>query len=406
MLTSALDTGAELRIAGVPAAGFLRGDRALREQLLGHVSGHGARAGAALPCGASWGEAAEVVGGCLELVSSALQDGRMTEVPSALSARIGDWAADGVALEAVQYAMHRGFRFVHDRLARHAGRADAQAVTLAGQRLAVVFDRVQASFTGAYLREVRTEHGGAAAIGAVLATALTSGAAVPATARAAGFPIADSYVVLALGLGDPHRDADRSLRRARTELAAARIPALLGVGGGTLLVPEGGDAAAREVFDRLRTTIGAPIRAGAVRAARGDVPEAARRAHELLELAERLERPSGIYLMADLAVEYQVSRPGPGRRQLAAVLAPLRAQPELLATLAAYLRYDRHRRRTSRALFIHDNTVDHRLRRIAALTGLDPMHVDGLWSLQAALVAHSYELGAVAPGQPIAAEAG
>ncbi|MBF6351493.1 helix-turn-helix domain-containing protein [Nocardia flavorosea] len=95
--------------------------------------------------------------------------------------------------------------------------------------------------------------------------------------------------------------------------------------------------------------------------------------------------------MADLAVEYQITRPGPARRRLAKSLDPLLPQPELLETLSTHLAYERNRQRTARALYVHANTVDYRLRRIARLTGLDPADSEGLWHLQAAMIANAYE---------------
>ncbi|WP_348537137.1 PucR family transcriptional regulator [Nocardia carnea] len=107
--------------------------------------------------------------------------------------------------------------------------------------------------------------------------------------------------------------------------------------------------------------------------------------------------------MADLAVEYQITRPGPARRRLAKSLDPLLPQPELLETLSTHLAYERNRQRTARALYVHANTVDYRLRRIARLTGLDPADSEGLWHLQAAMIANAYETTHAsdpAPGSP------
>ncbi|MEU4841204.1 helix-turn-helix domain-containing protein [Nocardia testacea] len=62
---------------------------------------------------------------------------------------------------------------------------------------------------------------------------------------------------------------------------------------------------------------------------------------------------------------------------------------------------DRNRRRTARALGIHANAPDYRLRRIARYSGLDPAGADDLWHLQGALVASAYETvpaGAAVPG--------
>ena len=64
-----------------------------------------------------------------------------------------------------------------------------------------------------------------------------------------------------------------------------------------------------------------------------EVPAAAKQAHELLDLARLLGRPVGTYGMHDLALEYQLTRPGPARQYLARVLDPLDDSPELVETL-------------------------------------------------------------------------
>ncbi|MFD6107934.1 PucR family transcriptional regulator, partial [Nocardia salmonicida] len=71
-------------------------------------------------------------------------------------------------------------------------------------------------------------------------------------------------------------------------------------------------------------------------------------------------------------------------------LDPLVANPLLLRTLTVYLLSDQNRQRAARRLFIHPNTIDHRLKRIAGITGLDPARPDGQWGLRAALVARAY----------------
>lgn len=405
-------TTRELEIAGLPATEHLPRPRRLSQQLLDHLAGteESSAAGAMMPCGVARREAADVVAGCVDLVTAVLQGREIGRLPERVYSKIADWAADGVALEAVQHATHLGFRFVLDLLARHAHGADSQAMVVASRRLAEVLDSVLTAFTRAYVRELRAHSAIRQAGAEALATALIAGTSTAEMARECGFPAADDYAVFAVSLARPADDiaetghnrtnAYRRLRRLRAELTrGGEVPlARLSEAGGTLLIPaDPHDDDATSLYERLRSAVGDPLPATVLHARRDEIPEATRRAHELLDLAQRLHRPARLYRMSDLAVEYQITRPGPARQRLARVLDPLVPQPELLDTLTTHLANDRNRQRTARALYVHANTIDHRLRRIARLTGLDPAGTEGLWHLQAALIAHAYETGPALP---------
>ncbi|MEU4431536.1 helix-turn-helix domain-containing protein [Nocardia rhamnosiphila] len=407
MLTGSPYPTRELEIAGIPAVGHLHHGPRLSQQLLDHLApdGGGTEPAALMPCGVGRRDAAEVVTGCLDLVAAALQDGGVGEVPAPLHRKIEDWAAEGVALEAVQHSIHRGFRFVLDLLARRARTADGPAMVVVGQRLGEVLDRVITTFTQAYLREFRAHTVARYAGAEALTTALISGTSTAGTARESGFREATAYAVLALDLTGPPGEtgddgygpahAPRRLRRVRAELArGGDMPlARLSEAGGTVLLPDRAhdDLAVTRLFDRLQSAVRGSLLATVVHARHDEVPDATRRAHELLDLAQRLRRPARLYRLADLAVEYQITRPGPARKRLATALEPLLPHADLLQTLATHLDNDRNRRRTARVLGIHANTLDYRLRRIARYTGLDPASADDLWHLRAALVAGAYE---------------
>ncbi|MBF6194268.1 helix-turn-helix domain-containing protein [Nocardia implantans] len=102
----------------------------------------------------------------------------------------------------------------------------------------------------------------------------------------------------------------------------------------------------------------------------------------------------------DLALECQLTRPGPGRDRLAALLDPLEGHPELFDTLREHIRNDFNRLRTSRTMYPHPNTVDHRLERIGRLTGSDTAVAHALYRLRAALIARTYTQSAPAPDRP------
>jgi sugar diacid utilization regulator len=78
--------------------------------------------------------------------------------------------------------------------------------------------------------------------------------------------------------------------------------------------------------------------------------------------------PPGLYRLDDVALEFQLSQPGPARAKLAALLDPLRENPELLTTLRTYFHSGLSRRRAAAQLHLHPNSVDYRLRKIAVRT--------------------------------------
>lgn len=61
---------------------------------------------------------------------------------------------------------------------------------------------------------------------------------------------------------------------------------------------------------------------------------------------------------------------------------------DLLATLRAYIAADQHVQRTADSLFVHVNTVRHRLGRVREVSGRDPMTLSGLTDLRIALWAY------------------
>ncbi|MYW10435.1 PucR family transcriptional regulator, partial [Streptomyces sp. SID2563] len=132
---------------------------------------------------------------------------------------------------------------------------------------------------------------------------------------------------------------------------------------------------------------GVPVTAAAETAAPDGVPAAVARNGEIVDLVARTGRAPGLYRLADVLLEYQLSRPSEALRGLAGLLSPLDAKPELLHTLETYLGHGLDRRAAAAALHVHPNTVDYRIRRIDRLTGLSPARPADLQHLSAALVA-------------------
>ncbi|MGA5823015.1 PucR family transcriptional regulator [Kitasatospora sp. NPDC094028] len=141
---------------------------------------------------------------------------------------------------------------------------------------------------------------------------------------------------------------------------------------------------------------GASVQAGAAAAVPAEVPGAAALACEVLDVARAFDRPPGLHRLDDVLLEYQLTRPSQARSRLAALLEPLVDGGELLTTLRTHLAGGLNRRHTASALHLHPNTVDYRLRRIAALTGLDPTQPADVLRITAAIAARTAEQAAPA----------
>lgn len=224
-----------------------------------------------------------------------------------------------------------------------------------------------------------------------------------AAARITGYAYTDRYDVIALALhqvnpggqeGDTPADTD-IIERIRAELLLGGpdpLPAQLGPGGNTILIPGAGRHArcAEELLVQLSDAADAALVATVVQAENDRIPAAAALAHDLLEVAVRLGYRPGMYRWAELALPYHLTRPGPAFDRLTALLEPLAAHPHLLDMLAHHLDTGFQPRRTARRLGVHINTVRHRLERTRQLIGLDPMRPDDSWLLRSALIAHTF----------------
>ncbi|HEX8864454.1 MAG TPA: helix-turn-helix domain-containing protein [Lentzea sp.] len=293
-------------------------------------------------------------------------------------------AEEGVPINVVLTAYHVGIQVVWEALVPDALPEEVGQVlrlnALAMRYLQVVTPVVSAG----YLDERQTMFDDERSARQSLLTGLLAG-----TVEAPG-----PYVVLALHV-PPHPDellpgvdasvaARRKLRRVRTELERhSREPVLssLGVEGGLALLPGEGERLDRIVADVTRAA-GVPLTVAAVAAPPSGVAAAAELAREVLAVG--LRSGPGLYRLADVLLEYQLSRPSAALEPLASIVAPL--TEELVGTLEVYLRRG-SRRPAASELHVHPNTVDYRLRRVAELTGLDPTRIEHVTLLTAALAA-------------------
>ncbi|MFJ9611180.1 PucR family transcriptional regulator [Kitasatospora sp. NPDC101176] len=337
-------------------------------------------------------------------------------------------AEEGLPLDAVLLAHHLGLEVCWEFATRHA-RADDAADLLVLNRL--LLDQLRQATTAAgagYLDEHRPAGDPRGAARQSLLTALLAGSPAEEAAARAGLRLPPRYAVLCLSVSDhpdehtpgvePAVAARRKLRRLTAELGHhTRQSALAALtsSGGLVLVPIGpdqapptagrttddGQAPEAEPWPHLAATVaaaaraaGAPVLAGAAAAAPAEVPDAAALAYEVLDVARAFGRPPGLHRLDDVLLEYQLTRPSRARARLAALLEPLTDGGELLTTLRTHLAGGLNRRHTATTLHLHPNTVDYRLRRIAALTGLDPARPADVLRITAAIAARTAERAA------------
>ncbi|QSE89176.1 helix-turn-helix domain-containing protein [Rhodococcus pseudokoreensis] len=401
------EAGSQILVDGRPASAPLRDTLTVAQNLVRHFADN------VTPCGSLPGEQLQsdvmdftIV--CLGLGIQMLDEGisptdeDLAEVRNS-SAR---WAREGFPLKLVLRILHEGIREAGDLVASNAREEDLPELLVIQKVMFSLLECVTVAATTSYVEEleaVNSERDGAAVN---LVTALLSGRNAATAARHAGVELADEYVVLGLSIPShpteavTHRRkavvARQKLHRLQIELADAAGGAALcslSPDGGTLLLPGSPERAWMvSLLDRIGAAAGVPLTATATRVRTDGIPAAADQVHELLGLAHQLGLEPGLYEMDDLALEYQLTRPGPGRTYLARLLEPLKGSPELVETLEVHIGHDLNRQRTAKQMHLHTNTVDYRLKRVAQLTGCDPTRPSGLRRIQAALVARRLEV--------------
>lgn len=338
---------------------------------------------------------------------------RLPSTGELLAARAGAVrrAEEGVPLDDLLMAYTTGNRITWQLLAQEVppGReAEIAAFTPFVYRYLEAMVR---AVTEAYVEERRRIEQDEGSAFHALVQQLLEGEHASALAQRLGIVLADTYLVVALHLAEhpDERDGDvntdvaarRKVRRVHSAVGAlpgrAATLAQLSPVGGTLLLPGighrlPGRAETKRTVLALGEAAGVEATAASVVArSRADLPESARRAHELLRLARALDRPADVYGLDDLVLEYQVSLDSPARHRLAELVRPLVSHADLLPTVQCWLRNERNRREAADELHVHPNTLDKRLERVAMLTGIEVGTTRGVALLQAGLVALQVE---------------
>ncbi|MGY1752010.1 PucR family transcriptional regulator [Blastococcus sp. SYSU D01042] len=290
-------------------------------------------------------------------------------------------AEEGVPLAALVQTYALGAEVVVDALTEAAGPGEEAALQRLTREQMRAVGAAVAQVTEAYVAGAADQHVAVRE----LTWALVRGERPDEVAARYGLPLESGYLVLRVRAapgGDP--GAGRTaLRRVLAQVAPradGRALSLRDDAGGFVLLPPHVDVG--DLARRLPPGDAGPVVGVASAAAPAEVPAAARRADRVAAVAGR----PGVHRLADVLLEYHLGQPVDSAVEVAAVLDPLAGRVELLGTLAAFLDADLDRRRTAQALGVHANTVDNRLNRVAALTGLDPRTTRGLQLLGAALV--------------------
>lgn len=347
------------------------------------------------------GDIAEIVQHSVRMFADAIEARRVPDETELAAQRRSAQrrAEEGVPLDAILAAYQLGIAMVWSQVSAGAKPDDHADLREVLEMLLEIQRRILCSVTDSYLAARRTidseEHSGRHA----LMAALLSGAEPDGTVRAA-----PRYAVLTLRL-ERHPDEDaaapgvaarRKIRRVREALDAfSQQPCLTAFRSdrGTVLMPMDDDGAAldhealRALIDDAAEAAGAPLTAAVAIADAADVPAAVAHTAEIVDLVRATGRRPGLYRLADVLLDYQLSRPSAALPALAARLEPVAEKPELLSTLQTYLDLDRDRRAAANALHVHPNTVDYRLRRISELTGLSAHRTEDVGELHASLVA-------------------
>lgn len=319
-------------------------------------------------------------------------------------------ADEGVPLEAVVGAYHLGAEECAAQVFSAAEPGDLADVLLVQSQMLAYLRLVSCEVAAGYVQERQTALSDEQVALQSLLSRLLEGGSPQYAADRAGIRLPPCYLVLSIAVG-PHPDelvpgvnhsvaARRKLRRLRNEIQrqTTGVPlSVLSGGGGVVLIPYESEptdfgradrARLSRLVEELGRMCGAELLAAATTAAPEGVAEAARLAGEVRAVAEASGRGPGLYLLDDVLLEYQLSRPSPARAGLAALLDPLDARPELLDTLRAFLAGGLDRRQAAARLQVHPNTVDYRLRKATELTGMDASRGADILTLRAALAAH------------------
>lgn len=311
-------------------------------------------------------------------------------------------ARAGIALDTVLSVYHHGAAAAWHAIAAEATTPEQREQLIAAVPYVIGYlGAVTPGVAGAYLRERQDLHWEQREAKRAVTQALVHGKRADLLAERFGISLAGGFHVIAFRLAESDGVSANSsrpvLRIAQTEVdvLSGRALSALDRSGGVVLVPDVGSEAGVQVdafVSRVAAAVGVRTVAGiAVAANAEEIAACAEEAAEIARLAQQLQRPTGVYRMADLALQYQLARPGPARNWLLSLLIPLQGQGHLLEALRAFIDHAYSRQDAAAALVVHRNTLNYRLNRIATITGYDPNRPEHAQLFAAALTAQDLE---------------
>jgi sugar diacid utilization regulator len=296
-------------------------------------------------------------------------------------------AVQAVGVDAVIRSWRTAERLLEERIIALSGDVDPAELLAAVKKLGILVGRLTDESVEGY-RRVQQEVGSHYdRLTSDLMARIVSGSGLSATEveqRSALIQAdpTDEYLAVAIGISE-REDTAMHLHAQRHLLShlGMRVAARILVGSfddrPLLLVPTRrvGEERLRELLDgalhRYEATRPLALGASARTARLGDSHETARQARLALDVAQRLGRTGVVVSYEAVAVEALLLREPATARVLVEVLRPLFRRPELVETLRAYFGAGHSARAAARKLFVHPNTVPHRLATISRLIGRD-----------------------------------
>lgn len=322
----------------------------------------------------------------LRSVIASLSDGKpLPRAALATAEQIGrSRALQGVPVDALAYSWSTAERALLDKLLSYADVLSAQELRAVVRRLGQAIDALSRRSIGAYrdTQQAVTAHYDHLATD--LVARIAGGFSVEADeverrAREIGadpqLPYVAVAVVATTGGAAAQVRVQRHLLAAVGAHASARI--LFGsLDGRALLlvpVPRGHNDALAKVLDACAHDSHRPdpvlIGISEHTATLHQAGPACRQARLAIEVAQRLDWTDRVVRFAEVTTEVLLLRNPDVAELIGRHIEPLRERPELLATLRVYLECGMSARAAARKLYVHPNTVPHRLRTIERLIG-------------------------------------